>query len=502
MSARRPILTALVITAGLLLLQLAWAITVAPFAQPDEFDHAYRAASVAQGHLTDHVSPRVGSEPMIPVPADLVRAAHYRCARLRYTTTANCTAQSAPDSSGDVLVSSGAATYDPVYYAIVGTVARPFHGVSALRAMRAATALLCDAFLLLALIISTTRARTQWPLTGVLVCATPVLLSATATAAPNGVQMAAGLCLWVAGLALRVEDDVRVQRLLLGVVALSAATVVLTHSTGPLWALLSISALALLLGHERRRALWVAHWRRIVALAGSLAIVLALAGLWTLAERTNDPTASSIDWGTPRLGLVLVQPASWVIETIGAVPIRNQHAPTVVFVMALLELGTLLWLGWRRGARAERLVLTAVTVVFFVLPAVLTLVSYRHLGFAWQGRYALALAYAVVLLPAWVLERTGSSITTTRLALWLAPVFFGFVEVATLVHVHTTYEVATWNAGDGVADPATWLVGLVGVLGAATVVAGVAVGHRSGTDGPASEEPADLAGLAAERVPA
>ena len=99
---------------------------------------------------------------------------------------------------GNVRVATAAGNYNPAFYWVVGTVARPFDGAHALYAMRIASALLCAAFVALAGWVTAQWARTAWPLFAVAVAMTPVVFFSLSVTAPNGLEMAAALSLWMA----------------------------------------------------------------------------------------------------------------------------------------------------------------------------------------------------------------------------------------------------------------------------------------------------------------
>ena len=68
--------------------------------------------------------------------------------------------------------------------------------------MRAMAALLCALVLALAVWCLTTWVRGTWAFVGLLVGLTPTLIYSTTLAAPNGLEMAAGVLLWSALLGL------------------------------------------------------------------------------------------------------------------------------------------------------------------------------------------------------------------------------------------------------------------------------------------------------------
>ena len=183
---------------GTLLVQAAWILALPPFRGTDEFDHAYRAASVARGEWRAPTeAAEEGRGGLVTVPRDLVAAASPVCSSYLYTGHDNCY-PAADAGHGDVRVATAAGNYNPAFYWVVGTVARPFDGAHALYAMRIASALLCAAFVALAGWVTAQWARTAWPLFAVAVAMTPVVFFSLSVTAPNGLEMAAALSLWMA----------------------------------------------------------------------------------------------------------------------------------------------------------------------------------------------------------------------------------------------------------------------------------------------------------------
>lgn len=448
---------------GVALLQAAWIWVLPPFGGLDEVDHAYRAASVARGHVVERQPTNHGRGDLIRVPMDLVTAANHRCSGLKYDGFANCNATGSSDASGDVLVSSAAARYDPAYYLATGTAARPFHGTAALYAMRIATALLCDMFLGLAFWIGLRCSSSAWPNRGLLVAATPVLLCATATAAPNGVQMAASLTLWSAGAALlKLHESERTRRRLVLIGSVSLCAVILTHTTGLLWGAATVIALLVALGRIEAKRLWGSHRSSLVRNATAVTAVSAFAAAWILSQRTNDPATDNTSFGALPWADLIVQPVLWALQTIGAVPFRNQPAPVPVFVLGLMLFISLLVIGARRANRRIRVAMSAITAVCLAVPLVATVATFHAIGFAWQGRYELPLAYGLCVFASWSL----GAWEPRRFAPAVTPIIVVAVmlmQLLTVVHLRATLG---WSPADvGQAPP-------VGVLAVLIVLAG------------------------------
>ena len=266
---------------GLAILQALWIVTVPPFRASDEFDHAYRAAAVARGQweATDPVEDGRGT--LVRVPADLVKAAHAQCADLPYTGHDNCNPAERNDD-GTVLVGSGAGTYNPIYYWVIGTIGAPvprcrgslrhasglvaalpaLHGVGRLGALNAQ---------------AKCRGRAWaccWP-------PHPCFSSRPRLPPPTGWRWPPGCALWC--LLLKVPDvgDPRTERRMVILAVASACVLVSLRMLGPLFVLLIV--LLAIVFHGRTVFSFVVRRRRLfVVAAGSVCLATAAAAAWTL----------------------------------------------------------------------------------------------------------------------------------------------------------------------------------------------------------------------------
>ena len=157
-------------------------------------------------------------------------AASAMCGSYAYTGPDNCIPVEHL-GGGMVTVGSGASTYNPTYYAVVGLLAKPFSGAGTDFAIRAYTAVLAALLLAWVSVVTSGWARNGWPLLALLVSATPVLVYSTAIASPNGVGYAAGCLLWAAGLGL-VEQPARPS---VAALVTAAVTMVVDALDGVMW---------------------------------------------------------------------------------------------------------------------------------------------------------------------------------------------------------------------------------------------------------------------------
>jgi hypothetical protein len=389
---------------SVLLVQLAWALAVPAFRGLDEFDHAYKAAAVARGQLHDAGPTRAGDGRLVSVPRDLVAAARDACRSRPYTGHDSCRPVGT-QTDGLVTVDSSAAAYNPAYYAVVGTVALKFSGAWALVAMRGATILLCALMLGWAAAVTARWARTGWPFVTMAVGLTPVLLYSTTIVSPNGLQYAGAVLVWSSMLGL-VDDQHSARRFLPALTA-GAAVTVATHTTGPLWLLLIALTVFLL---EPLRG-WVGRVRSDprawVASAGLIGAATAACAFWVRHARTN--ALGAPDESMPALTVtdLLREVLLWVLQTVGAFPMRDEAAAPVTYVVWMLVFLGLAGLFFRRASSRQRWVQVLLALACLVVPLALTLIAYSSLGLAWQGRYGLPLSVGMPLLIGWALSQRG-----------------------------------------------------------------------------------------------
>lgn len=418
MTRRGAVGTALLVAGGFLLMQLAWALTMPAAMGIDEFDHIHRAASVGTGHWgASHrsVPEADGRGGLVPVPRDTIETTGPACDSFRYTGPANCTAYAeVPGDPDTVLVASAASRYNPVYYVPVGYPSSLVDGTTALLVMRVVSSLLSAAVLGLGALAITTWARTRWPLLGLFLAATPTVLYSSSLATPNGLNIVSGLSLWAALLGLlHGPDDRRTRSLLFTVSAVSAATLVTTHTLGLVWLGLIVTAVAIQRGRltlprvplAQRRAAWTAL--AFVALAVAFAIA------WVLVSKTNDPSSEvgELVKGAWWKYAFTVGVPLWPLQAIAAFPMRDQMAPLAVYgigasmmmIVAVLAVASLR----KRGQRGSLLAIAFVAVMSYAVPLTLTALTFRELGLAWQGRYEMPFTGGLLLLFGLALDRGG-----------------------------------------------------------------------------------------------
>ncbi len=409
---------------GSLLLQLAWISALPPFAGVDEFDHAYRASAVAHGQITtDHVSATDGRGELVVVDRSIAEAARPQCEARTYTGPDNCRAV-ADSGAGLVTIASAAASYNPAFYFVVGHAAEPFHGAYALYVMRLVAALLCSLFLGLAAWVTCLWARTRWPLVGLMVASTPVLVYSASIASPNGLEMCAALSVWAAllGLARADRGPTRQRKLLLAV--LPGALVLTTiRAMGPALLLLIVATCVAVIGV---RATFSIARRHLPVVLPALLVVLTatVSNVWWIV--TQAPNARENTALVPLQHPVansLQQLPLWFFQSIAAFPSRTEQAPLAVYLLYMAAFFGILALGWRTAARSRRLAVLAAGVATVALSVGVNSYFYSTDGDVWQGRYGLPYAVGIVLISALALDEKRWSPVHSRSLLrigWVA----------------------------------------------------------------------------------
>lgn len=387
---------------GVMLLQIAWIAAVPPFRGSDEFEHAYRAAGVAHGQwrLTEPVAGARGE--LVFVPPELVAAANGQCEALRYTERGNC--NPVADGPGNLVgVATAAGSYNPLYYAVVGAAGLPFDGSSSLYAMRVSSAFLCLLLIMAAAFCASPLLQGTWSRLGLYAGLTPTLVYSTSVLGPNGLEMAAGLCVWASLTGLGAagaakEPSVRREQWLFLVATFSGSVLVTLRTLGPVWLFMIVACCLLVYGVGAAAAVVRRHW---VAFGSTLGCVT----LAMLASLGANPPGSLIQEGdpSPRWTMALRLP-EWIIGALGTFPYRNQPAPAPAIALGLLVLTSLLVLGVAKARGRGRVGLLAGVAGALLVPVVIVAATLAQTGGGWQGRYALPFMVGLVPLAGMLLD--------------------------------------------------------------------------------------------------
>jgi hypothetical protein len=416
--------------------QAAWIFAVPPFRGSDEFDHAFRAAGVAEGQWHLDEAAAHGRGLLVWVPARLQQAASAQCASLAYTGHDNC--HPVAERDGQVQVATAAGGYDPTYYWVVGTAAKPFQGATALYAMRVATALFTAVLLGVGAGVFALVGVGRWATLGVVAALTPQVFYSSVVAAPNGPEVCLGFVVWACLLALvRGTLPARTERVVLGLGVAAAVPLAFMRFLGPLWIVCIVLSVLVLHG---RGPVWALIVRRRRELSAG-AVLVGLATCWwaawlVLSHHYRTPPGVVPEGGQrPDLKLVLDVPL-WILQMIGSFPYKDQPAPPWTYPLALFVIGLLTVLACRGVAgRLEARRMRWVVVAVPVLPLVVAAAFMPSVGAVWQGRYELPFVIGILPVCGLILDERRFAPKGHTLLAVTCLIAIGVCQVASVVHV-------------------------------------------------------------------
>jgi hypothetical protein len=469
---------------AVLVAEAVWILAVPPFRGSDEVDHAFRAAGAASGQLYLGVGTPQGRGHLVWVPTTLLEAAQPQCESLSYVGQANCHAIATDGDRSRVATAAG--DYDPLYYVVVGTLARPFHGVAFDYALRVVNALLCALLLATAVGLMTWAGTGRWANLGVVAALMPEVLFSGAIPAPNGVEMSCAFVLW-AGLlaAVRQDGDRPLQRRLLLVAGAAAVPLSFMRFLGPLWVLLIVGSVVLILGVREAKDVVRRQRGAVLAVAGAVAMGVLWCVSWLYLNSRATGIAPDVD--TKKWVLAFNLPA-YVLQMVGAFPYRDIPAPLGVYPLALFVIVLLFGAAWRRGPSPHaRRAIGWLGLTSLLVPIVLSLVLMPSQGAVWQGRYELPFVIGILPLCGLLLDEAGFAAKDGRRLAGLAGVALVITQVACPIHV----QQLELQRPVSVAESAWWHPPAV-VLGVLMLAACAVAWRLVLTRGPASlVEPAD-----------
>ena len=358
------------------------------------------------------------------LPAIYTKAEKVRCYAFDDHVTANCL-HFTGSSSHLVNLATTSGNQPPAYFTIVGLAARPVPAGSwSVYVMRLASALLAAALVASAFACLERSRRHELAALGLLVALTPMALFLGGVVNPNGVEIAAGIGVWAAGIVLVRDATDHVDRRLVGRLVIATLALTLARALGPLWvALIGLSLLAIA---SRGRIRVLARDRAVRV--GALVVVLAalIQGVWdetrgALAEQNSPPPQA-------HAAISVIVRYSFGLsfdrfkQMIGTFGWLDTPAPAVTYLIWFIALGLVVLAAIAFAQRRLRNVTLGVLVLAIVVPVVLEVSRARTSGFIWQGRYTLPFAVGVPILAGFAaaatIGRSEVSAPLRRVLVW------------------------------------------------------------------------------------
>ena len=396
----------------------SWSLAMPRDSGPDEPSHVVHAAAVDRGQWVGSPVSQLPGFTLVRVPAALsyvAGIAQEQCFQSPPTRPASC--QPSWPADGHVVPSvTYTGHYPPLYYAIVGLPTLASSSLPAFYAMRLLSALVCALLLGLAGAVVAMWSRNRMLPLGILLAVTPMALYSAAVVNPSGLEICAGVCLWVSGVVLVREHLDDPPGALVVIVAVSAAVLALSRPISPLW--LAVVAACLIATSGIRPAVELLRRRRLVRVAlGSVALVAVLAVAWVLSVHAFDvqhglvglpPHASALDV----LRNSIRREGTWLREMVGIFGSHETLAPSPTYFIWAVGIAAVVVAAVVVGARRDVVALVALIAACIVLPIAIQFLHARSLGIVWQGRYTLPAAVGIPILGAVIV---GDATVSTRL---------------------------------------------------------------------------------------
>ncbi|HEV2640467.1 MAG TPA: DUF2142 domain-containing protein [Actinocrinis sp.] len=240
------------------LLGAAWSLAMPYDGPADELQHVLRAYAVWSGQV------RAPADGLIRAPQSLMPdGLHigFSCFRWNHAASAHCAATAGADPAQTrqmIETSSNAATYSPVYYALVGWPIRIWPTFFGIIAARLLTTVFMSAFIAFAVTAASRLRHARWLLPGLLVVLTPVVVNLEGGVNPAGPEIVVGLALWVA--LIGIVDARQASPGLVRLACVSGAFLAVFRSFGVEWLVLTVGVAVFggVVG-------WLRHPRRVLS---------------------------------------------------------------------------------------------------------------------------------------------------------------------------------------------------------------------------------------------
>jgi hypothetical protein len=445
--------------------------------QPDETQHAMRAAAVARGQLAWSAREEVEyphffdvrrTNTVVEVPEGYASLEDVPvCVAILDDQDASC-APAISDGRTIVEARPYTGTYPPLSAIIAapgGWFAAPV-GLVVMRlcTMAVASALLASAF------VATRRMGGGAAAVGLALAVTPVVLSLCAAINPSAIEITAAICFWASAIDVLRPGPVDRRAVWRAVIAASAFA--LSRPLSPLLLLVAVVVLAIALPwRERLRVLWrqPRSWTWVAWLATSVVAALGWVA-WARPEFVgyddNLTMQAEIRESLARIPWRMRQ----LVGYLGWLSIEVPGTLTWCWLGAMAVLGT--WAAvisrWRR-----RIAFALLLVGIVLGPSLGELPSSKEFGLIWQGRYTLPFAVGLPLLAGWTLHEKGldrsRAIRWTGLAVVMGTAVVHLAAFATALTRNATGRSwpfsFPWGGQPWSADVRGWVVMTVAAVG-------------------------------------
>jgi hypothetical protein len=405
---------------GYLLLFAAWAVATPYDGSPDEQAHIANAYGVTSGQILGELA-REGPIPGVyrDIPGSLIRG---NCFAFHPETPASCAIPPGGDETAQrklVYV----ARYSPVYYLAVGLPIRYSPDMTGVLLARLVSATIVAALIAWATFVARTL-RHGAAIGGILVALTPITAHLAGAVNPNGPEIAAGIGLIVALIAILFEPDgAGARKSAWWLAGVSGVAMLTVRPAGPAWfGVIALIMLVPMTSHLRRAILGS---RRFWILSAALFVAALASVSWTLWRRTTEvmqQTTADISLIEAMKVEVFDRWRQVVPEFIGVLSWLDTPLPVFVYIAWWMAIGSLVALALAVGRPADRWRVAGLAGLGMLAPSLAEAAQISKIGFYNQGRYFLPMLVGVPILAAYVISERGLGLPLDRLTRLFAAV--------------------------------------------------------------------------------
>ena len=387
-----------------------WAVANPLGNSADEPAHISRAASVVRGDpIGKHVAHQPAAFTEISVPRTYALTLNgsggltgaHDCYHFRPTVPASC--EKTQSSSRTVRVATYVGRYPLLYYAAVGLPSLLTNSLAGVYLMRVMSVLLSAALLAVAFAVARKWGASPLLVGALMVVATPTEVFLAASVNPNGLEVAAAICLWAVGSVLVLDCATDPPTGLVIATAGSACVLALTRPISTVWVFLAVATFAAA-GWARVPVRMLLARRDVQAAIVAVATASAAAVTWVVAVRglTVVPEGP-IAPGTPLTRVASVAASQlWLglAQSAGTFGWDDTHEPELAVAALVFALSIPFVLCLARAPRRDVRVLLGLLGLSAIVPLALVVAAARRDGIEAQGRYFVPLWVGVPIFAA------------------------------------------------------------------------------------------------------
>ncbi|MDQ0673461.1 hypothetical protein QFZ36_001022 [Pseudarthrobacter siccitolerans] len=493
-SLPKPLRTFALLTGLFAVLLGLWSAATPLMGFPDEPAHTIKAAAVVRGQVLVEEGTSFGHGVHVKVPDYIANLHGQGCYKFNRGQAADCAPLVYADDTYMNIGVTSAASYNPMYYWLVGLPTLVISGAPAIYAMRLISALFCAAFFAAGFTALTELRRPQYAVASAALATTPMVLFLGGGINPNSIEIAATMAAF-SGFVVVLDNWRNTKLVIPALASVAASTVVLANARQISLVWLLCALVAGMCSFTFRRTLQVFYDRRVL-IAVALAVPGTLLGLywtWIAAHGPANVGVAPDGIASPHpdaplyraFMIMLDRTYDFFPQYIGVMGWLDTPVPELVMlVWGALMVAALVVPFCIRPLRSWTGYWVAL-VLLYIVPALLQTALWRSMGFIWQGRYTLPLVVVVFITVGLGLRRlrfanSDPAANIARTVFWL----IGGCHTLAFVYVLRRYvvgisESANWQTLFSSPDwqpPFGWLV--LTVLYLAATAAGVEILFR------------------------